>query len=109
MLGPAVLDVAQHPTATFDIRSALPSPQQPANGKTAYDLVGTFTLHGVARPVTVRAEAEVVGPFVRLWGEFAVRQTDFGMKPFSKLGGVVGVADELRIYGDIRIAAGASP
>lgn len=109
MLGPAVLDVARHPTATLEIRSALPSPQQPGNGKTAYDLAGTFTLHGVARPATIRAEAEAAGQFVRLWGGFAIRQTDFGIKPFAKLGGVVGVANELKIYGDIRIAAAAAP
>lgn len=109
MLGPAVLDVAKHPTATFEIRSALPAAQQPANGKTAYDLVGTFTLHGVPRPATIRAEAEAIGPVVRLWGGFTVRQTDFGMKPFAKFGGVVGVADELKIYGDIRVVAGPTP
>lgn len=109
MLGPAVLDVARHPTAAFEIRSALPAAQQPANGKTAYDLVGTFTLRGVSRPATIRAEAEAIGPVVRLWGGFAIKQTDFGMKPFAKFGGVVGVADELTIYGDIRLVAGAAP
>ena len=107
MLGPAVLDVARHPTATFEVRSALPAPQQPANGKTVYDLMGTFTLHGVARPVTIRAEAEAVGPLIRLWGGFSAKQTDYGMKPFAKFGGVVGVADELKVYGDIRLAAEA--
>lgn len=109
MLGPAVLDVARHPTATFEIRSALPAPQQPGTDKLAYDLVGTFTLHGVSRPLTVRAEAQAAGPVVRLWGGFAIRQTDFAMKPFAKLGGLVGVADELKIYGDIRVASGAGP
>lgn len=109
MLGPAVLDVATHPTARFDVRSSLPAQGQAAGGKTAYELVGTFTLHGVARPVTVRAEAEAVGPVVRLWGGFPVKQTDHGMKPFAKFGGVVGVADELAIYGDIRITAGGTP
>lgn len=109
MLGPAVLDVARHPTATFEVRSALPSPRPSAAGKTAYDLEGSFTLHGVTRPVKIHAQAEVVGPFVRLWGGFAIRQTDFGMKPFSKFGGVVGVADELKIYGDIRVVSGGTP
>jgi len=108
MLGPAVLDVARHPTATFTIHSALPAARPAAAGKTAYDLVGGFTLHGVTRPATIGAEAESVGPVVRLWGGFSIRQTDFGMKPFSKLGGVVGVADELKIFGDIRIMAGAA-
>jgi polyisoprenoid-binding protein YceI len=109
MLGPAVLDVAKHPTATFAIRSALPMAQPPNAVKPIYELVGAFTLHGVTRPVTVRAEADVAGPLVRLWGGFAVKQTDFGMKPFAKFGGVVGVADELKVHGDIRISAEGSP
>ena len=109
MLGPAVLDVARHPTATLDIQSALPAARRSEGGKPAYDLVGSFTLHGTTRPVTVRAEADVAGTVVRLWGGFTIRQTDFGMKPFAKLGGVVGVADELRIMGDIRVANGAAP
>ena len=108
MLGPAVLDVAKHPTSTFEIRSAVAAAQPTANGKTAYDLVGTFTLHGVARPVTIRAEAEAIGPLIRLWGGFPAKQTDYGMKPYAKFGGVVGVADELKIYGDIRVVAGAA-
>ncbi len=107
MLGPAVLDVDRHPTATFEIRSALPSAKPAAAGKTAWELSGSFTLHGVTRPLTVRAEAEAAGPVERLWGSFTIKQTDFGIKPFSKLGGVVGIADELTIYGDIRVAAGA--
>ena len=28
------------------------------------------------------------------------------MTPYKKFGGVVGVADELRIFGDVRLAAG---
>ena len=109
MLGPAVLDVATHPTATFDVRSSKPSARRPTNGKTAYELVGAFTLHGVTRPVTIHVEAEALGPVVRLWGGFAIKQTAFGMKPFAKFGGVVGVADELKIYGDIRLVAGTTP
>jgi len=108
MLGPQVLDVARHPTATLAIASAVPAGGPSPNGKVPYDLVGTFTLHGVTRPVTIRAEAEAAGPLVRLWGGCTIKQTDFGMKPYAKLGGVVGVADELRIYGDIRVHAGTT-
>lgn len=109
MLGPDVLDVARHPTATLAIRSALRSSRPAAGQHPAYDLVGTFTLHGVAQPITIPVEAEAVGGIVRLKGGFAIKQTDFGMKPYTKFGGVVGVADELKIYGDIRLAAGQVP
>jgi len=105
MLGPEVLDVARHPTATFDIESAIRS-RRPVNGaKPTVDLVGTFTLHGVARKVVIPAEVSAAGRSLRLLGSFRIKQTDFGMKPYKKLGGVVGVADELVIHGDIRIAA----
>ena len=105
MLGPDVLDVARHPTATFDIESAL-RPQRPVKGaKPTVDLVGTFTLHGVARKVVIPAEVGAAGRVLRLIGSFRIKQTDFGIKPYKKFGGVVGVADELVIHGDIRIAA----
>lgn len=103
MLGPDVLDVARHPTARFDIRSALPSAQARPGGPIAYDLAGLFTLHGAQRPLTITAEVEDRGAAVRLWGGFAIKQTDFGMKPYAKFGGIVGVADELKIWGDIWI------
>lgn len=101
MLGPDVLDVARHPTARFDIRSALPSVQARPGGSQAYDLIGLFTLHGAQRPLTITAEVEDRGAALRLRGGFAIKQTDFGMKPYAKFGGMVGVADELKIWGDI--------
>lgn len=109
MLGPEVLDVARHPTARFDIRSALPSAQQQPGKPPAYDLVGTFTLHGATRPLTLVATAEDGGTAVRLRGGFSIRQTDFGMKPYAKFGGMVGVADELKIWGDIVLPAVGAP
>lgn len=108
MLGPAVLDVARHPTATLTIDSALPADRVSAAPRHAYDLQGTFTLHGVTRKVTIPVEVEQAGQVIRLSGGFSIRQTDFGMTPYKKFGGVVGVADELRIQGDIRLAAGGT-
>ena len=105
MLGADVLDVAHHPTATFDIESALRSRRRVEGAKPTVDLVGTFTLHGVARKVVIPVEIESGGPILRFLGSFRIKQTDFGMKPYKKLGGVVGVADELVIHGDIRVAA----
>jgi hypothetical protein len=109
MLGPAILDVARHPTATLTIESALPARRDPLGPRPAYELQGAFTLHGVTRRVTIPVEVEQAGQIVRLSGGFTIRQTDFGITPFKKFGGVVGVADELRIHGDIRLVAGAAP
>ena len=109
MLGPEVLDVARHPTARFDIRSALPVARPEPGKPTAYDFVGTFTLRGAARPLTLVARTEETGAGVRLRGGFQIRQTDFGMKPYAKFGGMVGVADELKIWSDIVLAAAGPP
>jgi len=105
MTGPEVLDVTRHPTATFQIRSALSSRQQVSGRPPVYELVGGFTLHGVTRDVVIPVEVEQRGEWLRLRGMFVIKQTDFGMKPYKKLGGVVGVADELRITGDILVRA----
>jgi polyisoprenoid-binding protein YceI len=105
MIGPDVLDVAQHPTATFQIRSARSSQQQVQGRPPVYELIGAFTLHGVTREVMIPVEVEQRGEWLRLRGMFVIKQTDFGMKPSKKFGGVVGVADELRITGDILVRA----
>jgi len=105
MTGPEVLDVARHPTATFQIRSALASKQQVSGRPPVYELVGAFTLHGATREVVIPIEVEQRGEWLRLRGMFVIKQTDFGMKPYKKLGGVVGVADELRITGDMLVRA----
>jgi polyisoprenoid-binding protein YceI len=105
MTGPDVLDVARHPTATFQIRSALASRQQVSGRPPVYELLGGFTLHGVTRDVMIPVEVEQRGEWLRLRGMFVIKQTEFGMKPYKKLGGVVGVADELRITGDILVRA----
>lgn len=109
MLGPEVLDVARHPTARFDIRSSMPAALQQPGRLPAYDLVGTFTLHGATRPLALAAETEENGAGVRIRGGFSIRQTDFGMKPYAKFGGMVGVADELKIWGDILLPKTAPP
>ena len=105
MTGPDVLDVARHPTATFHVRSCLSSKQQVQGRPPVYELIGAFTLHGVTREVMIPVEVEQRGEWLRLRGMFVIKQTDFGMKPYKKLGGVVGVADELRITGDIFVRA----
>jgi len=109
MLGAEVLDVVRHPTARFDIRSSMPAVQQQPGKPPTYELVGTFTLHGATRPLTLVATAEEAGAGVRIRGGFSIRQTDFGMKPYAKFGGMVGVADELKIWGDIVLPAAGSP
>jgi polyisoprenoid-binding protein YceI len=105
MTGPDVLDVARHPTATFQIRSALSAKQQVSGRPPVYELIGAFTLHGVTREVMIPVEVEQRGEWLQASRHVVIKQTDFGMKPYKKLGGVVGVTDELRITGNILVRA----
>jgi polyisoprenoid-binding protein YceI len=55
---------------------------------------GELTLAGITRPLTFDL---VVGDDGRLSGVAVVKQTDFGMKPYSTLFGALKVADEVRV------------
>lgn len=104
MLGKDVLDADTYPEATFTIRSA--KLEQPREGKKeAYLLEGEFKLHGVSQPLSVEASAVRSQGKVRLRGTFPILQTDFGITPYSKGFGVIGVANELHIYGEIDLFA----
>lgn len=100
MMGPAVLDVAHFPTATFKAHSAVPLDKPSRRGLPQYELSGEFTLHGVTHPLKFAVEVESVKGWQRIRGGFAINQTDFGIKPFTKALGAVGVADRLQIWGD---------
>ena len=64
-------------------------------------LDGEFTLHGVTKPLQVIAQSETVKGKVRLYGKFTILQSHYGIKPYTKLLGAVGVTDQLTIWGDI--------
>lgn len=110
MLGADVLNVAKFPIATYTIASALPLAEHSKDGHSLYQLQGDFTLHGVQRPLNLDVEVIQQTGGLRLRGSFAIKQTDFGIKPYSKGFGVVGVTNELVIYGEIVIEApGVTP
>jgi polyisoprenoid-binding protein YceI len=105
MLGSDVLDVRRYPTATFKIHSSLPLRGQRPNAPQQYELVGDFTLHGTTRKLTVLAEAIPMQGRLRLRGEFSILQSEYGITPYSKAFGAIGVADRLRILGDLWVVA----
>jgi len=104
MRGAAVLDVAQHPTATFTIKQVAKLPEASPHGMVQFKLAGDFALHGVTRPIQVVAEVEERNGWTHLRGGFTMLQSQFGITPFKKALGAVGVADQLSVWGDIWIA-----
>ncbi len=103
MLGPEVLDVARHPTAEFKIDSAVrlaTAKDEPAR----YELKGALSLHGTSRPLSVQVTAVEDGKRTKVSGRFTVLQSDFGIRPYRKGLGAVGVADRLTIHGELWLA-----
>lgn len=103
MLGADVLDVARFPTATFQIERFEPLDQQQNGQPGRYRVWGRFRLHGKERSLSFDASLVSKGEELRLRGRFTLRQTDYGMTPYSSLGGLAKIADELTIWGDLLI------
>jgi polyisoprenoid-binding protein YceI len=62
-----------------------------------YRLTGTLTIHGKTRPQIVDVCTEDLGDSWRLSSETVIRQTDFGIKPYSQLLGSLKVADKVTV------------
>jgi polyisoprenoid-binding protein YceI len=68
-----------------------------AKTEDGYRLQGTLHIRGNARPHTVDLHTDDLGDSWRLTAESTVRQSDFGVKPFSMLVGSLRVADEVTV------------
>lgn len=109
MQGPQVLDVAEHPTAKFKIKSRT---TRKTDGGTAYVFEGDFTLHGRTKPISVTTEPIEFKEQENRWhvvGEFTLLQSEYGIKPYKAALGAVGVADKLKIWGDFWISGHKPP
>lgn len=98
MLGAAVLNVAKFPSAEFLIESALPTGRRRENAD-EFELRGQFTLHGVTRTLRFPVVVEEREEWLLVRGTVPLRQTDFGIQPFTKGLGLIGVADEVQAHG----------
>lgn len=103
MKGAAVLDVQRFPTAKFVVDGVQRTAKKSREGQPLYELSGKFTLHGQTRPLKLEASVEERSEGMRLRGKFSILQTQYGIRPYSKAFGAVGVADQLTIYGDIQL------
>lgn len=62
-----------------------------------YRLAGTLEIRGAARDHVIDLRTEDLGDSWRMSTESTVRQTDYGVKPYSVLMGSVQVADEVSL------------
>ncbi|HJZ89610.1 MAG TPA: YceI family protein [Gemmataceae bacterium] len=108
MLGGDVLDVEKFPTATYKIIVIKPVERQEAGDPGIYQVNGRLTLHGAEQPLAFKAKLERTNKegIVKLSGSFAMKQTAFGIKPYSAAGGLAKVADELEIRSELLLSPG---
>ena len=71
--------------------------QSTADGE--WDVLGRLTLHGETRTVLVHVKS-LDGKY---FGSTTIKQTDFGMRPISAVGGTVKVKNELKIDFSIKM------
>jgi polyisoprenoid-binding protein YceI len=84
-----VLDVANHPEIRFVSSAVTPIPD-------GLRIRGDLTLVGVTREVTVDVRLVQHADTLRAIGRFAVKQSDFGIRPYrGGPGGIVRVADRV--------------
>ncbi len=99
-----ILNAREYPTAKFAIKSAEMLDRKDRNGTPLYELAGEFTLRGKTRPLKIEVAAETKDGMSHVRGRFSILQTQYGITPFSKALGAIGVADKLTIHGDVWVA-----
>jgi polyisoprenoid-binding protein YceI len=94
-----VLETARYPSIGFE-SSAITASKIGENSY-AVQALGNVSLHGVSRVQTIVAQVALNGDTLRAFGEFSLRQTDFGIPLVSVAGGTLKVKDEVKISFDI--------
>lgn len=96
-----VLEVDKYPEIVFSSTNI--SASRVAAGRYRVRIIGDVTLHGVTQKnLWISSEATVSEEKLRARGEFSLKQSDFGIKPFSAVGGTIKLKNELKFSFDIQ-------
>lgn len=90
----AVLESEKYPKISFKSASVSGLKQTGEQGY-GFTVNGDLTLHGATRRIAVPVSATITPQQLRASGKYTLRQTDFGIKPYSAAGGAVKVKDEV--------------
>ena len=95
-----VLEVDKYPEIIFTSNNI--SANRMAEGRYRARIIGDLTFHGVTQKnIWISPEAYLTGDSLRAQGEFSLKQADFGIKPFSAVGGTIKLKNELKFSFDI--------
>jgi polyisoprenoid-binding protein YceI len=72
-------------------------------------LTGDLTIGGQTRPTGVDVDLEPAADGLHARGVVQIRQTDYGIKPYSAMIGMLKVADQVEVDFDVRLPPGAIP
>lgn len=101
MRGEDVLDVEHYPEARLDNITLKKTEKLNDKNEPEYLMEGDFTLHDVKKHITAKCHVEAANGWQHVRGAFKILQSDYGIRPFSKMLGAIGVKDELKIVGEI--------
>ncbi|HSN17355.1 MAG TPA: YceI family protein [Gammaproteobacteria bacterium] len=90
MLGPHTLDAAKYAEVTIQSVKVTGS-------EAKAEATVRITLHGTARDLKVPFTVKPSGDELTASGEFELRQSEFGITPFSAVGGALQVADVIKV------------
>lgn len=90
LLRPEVLDAARHPVVRIESRSMTGPRDRPT-------VRAVVTLRGASVALDVPVQVSRQGDDLEVVGRLALRQSDFGIVPFSIAGGAVQVADDVEV------------
>lgn len=91
MLGPDCLDADKYPEVTLQSVSVTGS-------ESDAEMTVRITLHGTARDLKVPVTIAQNGDGLTASGDFELKQSEFGITPYSALGGGLQVADALKVH-----------
>ena len=75
-----IMDVANHPTSTFELTSPIDLGTLPADGEEVeVEATGRLTLRGTTKPVTVGLQAQRSGPAIRVAGSIPIVFEEWGI------------------------------
>ena len=92
--GPEVLDHANHPEVVLEGSA---TEARPTHDGATVTLLTRLTLHGTTRELRFPVELRFRGDEVEAQGSFRIRQSDYGIRPYTAMLGTVGVEDEVEI------------
>ncbi|MGH7903375.1 MAG: YceI family protein [Candidatus Dormibacteraceae bacterium] len=101
-----ILQAETHPEISFHAEGL--SRLSEAGASAGGPLEGSLEMNGRVQPATVDVKLEQAGGRLNVRGAATVRQTSWGIKPYTALLGALRVADQVEIVFELEVPVGAA-